>query len=200
MKPILAVALAAALAGCAAPSEVPRDQFYRLTVPAPARLARPPLPGVVQVTRLLADGLTSERAVVFSYRDRPDEIESYAHMYWADPPGTMLSNQLVEVLRAAGAGDQVVTSEVRVPADWVVQGHLKRFEQVAGERPGVLADLELGVTRVRGNTLVLLADYRAERPTSGLGLDQAAAAFDQALAEIFSRFLADVARVRDQNP
>ena len=42
MKPSLAVALAAALAGCAAPSEVPRDQFYRLTVPAPARLALRP--------------------------------------------------------------------------------------------------------------------------------------------------------------
>ncbi len=196
-KKTLLIALAlTGLAACAPGGSVQRDAFYRLAVPAPSQAqiqaGQPILPGVVEVQRPAAEGLAVDRAIVYSYRDRPQEVDHYSYHFWTEPPAVLVQDQLVEFLRAAKAAERVVTSELRVPPQWVVQSRIKRFEQLAGSEPAVVIEMEMGVTRLRGNELTFLKTYRVETPMRGDNVPAAVNAFDAALADLFRQFLADL--------
>ena len=106
----------------------------------------------------------------------------------------MLQDALVHYLRAAGAAGLVVTPELRVKPDFYLSGRILRLERIveAGS-PQVAVELELGVTRGRGDDLLMLEIYREERRASGSGVAQSVPAFTEALTAIFERFLADLA-------
>lgn len=186
-----ALVLALLLGGCFGGS-APVDQFYRLDVRAPAALSSPVLPGVVEVGRFAAEGLTGERALLYSYRDRPDQLSRYGYHLWVEPPPVLLQNQLVAFLRETRAAGTVVTADLRVPPDILVEGRLKRFEQIAGANPSVVVEMDLGVVRLHGGELVSLKTYRVERPVPDELPANAVVAFQAALGEIFGRFLHDL--------
>lgn len=195
-RPAAALLLATLCAACAN-GPLPRDNFYRLEVPTPAQAApRPILPGVLEVARFGADGLASERAIVHVDRASPLSVRNYGYEFWTDPPGLLVQDALVKYLRAANAADTVVTSDLRALPDTIVQGHIRRFEQITGERPAVVAEIELGVSGRTAGKPILLRTYRIERPVpANGGVAGAAQAMNDALAELFARFLADLTSV-----
>ncbi|MBF0305548.1 MAG: membrane integrity-associated transporter subunit PqiC [Alphaproteobacteria bacterium] len=190
---LLAVSLCAACAG----APPPKDNFYRLEVPSPAQAApRPILPGVLEVSRLGADGLASERAIVHVDRGAPLSVRNYAYEFWTDPPGLLVQDALVKYLRAANAAETVLTSDLRALPDTIVQGHIRRFERITGDRPAVVAEIELGVSGRTAGKPILLRTYRVERPVpADGGVAAAAQAMNEALAELFGRFVSDLAAV-----
>jgi ABC-type uncharacterized transport system auxiliary subunit len=192
--PALAAALLGGLAACSTGSP-PRDAFYRLDIPEPARLAAPVLPGVVEVSRFGAEGLTGDRAMLYSYRDRPEQLLRYDYRYWTEPPPILLQDGLVRLLRDVGAADQVVTADLRVPPDYVVEGRLRRFEQVAGTPPGVVVVIDMGVVRTHGNQLILLDSYRSEKTAASEQTSDVVTAYQAALGEVFGRLVADLSRL-----
>jgi len=125
--------LAPLLAGClgSAPP-VPRDHYYRLLVPMPAKSTETLLPGVVTVEPLLADGLLRERPLLFSADGAATELQQHNYHYWNDVPPRMLQDQMVTYLRRSGAAGLVVTPDTRVRADYRVSGKAKRFERLVG--------------------------------------------------------------------
>lgn len=171
----------------------PSDQFYRLDVPMPAALPSPVLSGVVEVGRFAAEGLTGERALLYSYRDKPDQLSRYGYHLWVDPPPVLLQNQLVRILRETRAASTVVTADLRVPPDVLIEGHLRRFEQIAGGSPAVVVEMDLGVVRLRGGELLQLRTYRVEKSMAGEQPAEAVTAFQAAVGEVFARFLGDLA-------
>lgn len=181
-------------AGCLSGS-TPRDHFYRLAAGAPeAALPAPPLAGTVEVGRFRTDALTGERSMLYRESRDATEIHRYAYHRWADPPATMLQGALAHYLRTAGAADLVVTPELRVKPDFYVSGRILRLERIAeASSPQVVVELELGVTRGRGDDLLVLKIYREERPAGGRAVAQSVVAFNEALTAIFERFLADLA-------
>ncbi len=183
------VLLLGACFGGAAPS----DSFYRLEVPAPAALPAPPLQGVVEVGRFAAEGLTAERALLYSYRDKPDQLSRYGYHLWVEPPAVLLQGQMVRLLRQAQAAPAVVTADLRVPSDFRIEGRLHRFEQVVGPPSGVVVDLDVSLIRPRTGELLLQRGYHVEKPTSGDQPAEAVQAYQAAVSEIFGRFLADLA-------
>jgi cholesterol transport system auxiliary component len=176
----------------------PPDHFYRLSAGAPAEpLARAALPGTVEVERFSAEGVVAERPLLFTRRSAPLEVHQQLYHYWTESPTVLLQRQLVDYLRAAGAGDTVVTPALGVRPDWVVQGRIERFEvMVGGERRTAVVEIELGLTRSPGGALVHVGTYRAERPVADDGAQAAVEALGHGVAEIYGRFLADVARAR----
>lgn len=187
----LVVILAAALSACASPAP-PRDNFYRLeAVPAVAAADKAVLPGVVEVNRIDVDGVLSERGLAYQARD--GALARYAYDLWSDAPATALQLALAETLRAAHVADQVVTPDLRVPPDWMVRGRLSRFEYLPGN--GIVAvKLQLAVVSARDGTLVLMHSYGAEPAVQGSGPEAAVTALNHATADIFSRFVADLAK------
>lgn len=184
------------LAGCAQP-ELPHDHFYRLMVPAPEGAGdAPAIPGTIEVERLAADGLVSERPLVFSFRDDPQALRQYNYNLWNEAPPAIVQDQLSGYLRAAGIARRVVTPELRQRPDYQVVGKIRRFEQVVGPPHGVAVELDLGVVRLRDDGLVFRRSYFAERKTVDDAPATAARAVNEALAELFAGFVKDIRELK----
>jgi cholesterol transport system auxiliary component len=187
-----AALLLLALAACAGPA-APPDAFYRIDVAAPAqRLPKPVLPGVLEISRLAADGVAAERALAFA-RAEGGALAHYKYDFWSEPPDVLLQDRLAQYLAAAGLADRVVTPELRVLPDWVLRGKVRRFEQIA-DRSEAVVELELAVVSARDGRLVLLQTYTARMPAASERVEDAARAMEKGVAEIFARFLADLGR------
>jgi ABC-type uncharacterized transport system auxiliary subunit len=186
----------ALLAGCfGAPPPLPRDHYYRILVPRPAGDGPGPrLAGTVSVPPLGADGLLRERPLLFSAGGRAHEMQQHDYHHWTDPPTRMLQAQLVSYLRLGGLADSVITPNLPVRPDFEVIGRIKRFERLLGDGPPrVHAELELAVVRLADNRMLVFDTYAVER-SSGGGVAASIVALNQAVAEIFGRFLADARR------
>jgi len=195
MKTAFALTLCLVLAACAG-APPPPDVFYRLDHRPVKALAAPVLAGVVEVATPSAEGLAGDRALLYSSREHPDQVGRYSFHFWVEPPPLLVRDELVRVLREAQVAPQVVTANLRVPADFVIEGRLKRFEQLAGGAPAVAVEIELGVVRVRGNELLLLRSYRQETPAAGDSPADAVAALQLCLDQLLNRFLADLSAPR----
>ncbi len=190
----LSGALLLALVGCVA-GPAPSDHFYRLEAGAPTKtFERPPLSGTIEVRRFRADAVTAGRRIVLRRHGEP-MLQPHTYHYWADVPTTALQVELVRYLREASVADRVVTSESRVPGDYVVTGRILRLERVVGNgRPRVDVAIEFALIRESSRDLVVLDTYREELEVPSDDVAAAATAFGRALNRIFAEFTEDAAR------
>ncbi len=216
MKRLCLIVLAlAGLTGClgSAPP-VPRDHYYRVMVTPPSLAAqsqtasiedasisgllgstadRVMFPGVLSVAPLEAEGLLRERPLLYSATGSAHEMQQHDYHYWMDPPTRMLQLQLVDYLRASGLIQSVVTPDLRVKADYQVSGRIKRLERLLGGGPTrVVAELELSLVASANNDLMVIETYTAEATTTDDGVESSVLALNQALGQVFERFLNDV--------
>lgn len=198
MHKIIALGSLVLLAACSGPA-TPPDSFYRVEPGAPAqRFAKPLLPGVLEINRLAADGVASERAMAFA-RTEGGALAHYKYDFWSEPPGVLLQDRLAHYLDAAGVADRVVTPDLRVLSDWVLRGKVRRFELVA-DRAEAVADLELAVVSARDGRLVLLRTYEARTRTGSDRIEDGAHAMEAGVRDIFARFLADLRQTAAGGP
>jgi ABC-type uncharacterized transport system auxiliary subunit len=187
-----AIALAAAVVfGCAS-SPAPRDHYYRIDVPAPARLQAPKLAGVLEVDRLRTEAVSHGRHILYREASRPNAIMQHAYHYWVDPPGLMLQDVLADYLQAAGVARKIVTPGIHVDSDYSLSGRIARLERITGSGARVVVEIEFTLVRDEGRGLLLHEIYREERPTSGRAVEDAVAAFDQAITAILQQLVADI--------
>lgn len=193
MAAIGGLAMLGGLAACGSAPPVPEDHFYRLQAVyagnAPAAKA---LPGTVEVDRFVADGLTSERAVVYSEAGKPNEVKAYHYHFWIKPPTVMLRDELVTFLREANIADAVVTPAMRVQADYVLTGKIKHLEQVTGEPGRTALEVELGLRRPSDGKLLFLKSYRQENVSGGPDVAAAVESLNTALSIVYADFLSDL--------
>lgn len=188
--PLLLVSLSGCIGGSAPP--VPRDHYYRILVPQPARSENILFPGVAEVAPLEADGLLRERPLLFSSSGQSYEMQQHDYHYWIDPPTRMLQGQLIDYLRASGLAGSVVTPDLRIKPDFQINGRVKRLERLlGGGPPRVIAELELSMVASDGNRLIVVETYTAEAPSADDGVESSILALNQALSDIFERFLTD---------
>jgi len=181
-------------AGCLGAS-APPDHFYRLATGAPEhRLAEPLFHGTLAVERFRAGGLLGERALLFTTQEAPLEVHRHGYHYWTESPTILLHEQLVTFLRHANVADAVVSGQGRAVPDWVVSGHIDRLERVLAKGASrVLIELRLELARGPRETRPLHAGvYRVERTVENDDVPSAVDALNQAVGEIYGRFLADI--------
>jgi ABC-type uncharacterized transport system auxiliary subunit len=190
-----ALAVVLALAACSQPP-LPRDHFYRLSGGVPAMRYDPaPLEGSLGVIRLRADGLVTQRPILFTSRERPNRLEQHSYQYWVESPPLMLRDALVDYLREAGAATSVTVGEARRPSGCELTGTLRRMEHItAGGQPSTaLIEIEFMLERANDRAVLLHRTYRAEQVAADLTIDATATAFDSALGALFARLVADLA-------
>lgn len=191
IAPILSVWLA----GCAS-GPTPADRFYRVRMDTSGVdvFASPPLDGVVEVERFRADGLTRERAIVYSEGPGSVQVQRHRYDHWVEPPVDMLQEELVGYLRARQVARGVVTPQMRLRSDVLVSGRLAHFERVnRGDGPGVFVELRVDVKDVRRGSLLWTARYRALETAPGDDVPAAVAGFGNALAVVFEALCDDLA-------
>lgn len=190
----LTTALLLALAACATQAPPP-DMFYRIEPAAPAtRFAKPPLPGVLEVQRLTAEGVLDERAITFVAKEG-GALSHYKYDLWSETPGLMLQDRLSRFLAGAGVADRVLTPELGVLADWTLRGKLRRLEYIA-DGSKVAVGMELGVVSAHDGALVLLENYSVLIPSGSGGIEGAVVAMERGVTQIFARFLTDLGQAR----
>lgn len=189
-----AAALALGLSACFGDAPpVPEDNYYRITLADPAAHAGGPLiSGTILVEPFDADGLLRDRAVVYAASNPAGELKQHHYHFWTDTPPRLLQEATASYLRRAGIAEAVVTPELRVPAEYEVQGYVLRLERVLGDVPKVAVALRLALVHVDDGRLVAMNDYGAEAPCGDDSVGAAVAAFNQALSGIYARFLADI--------
>lgn len=174
---------------------MPQDSFYRMGDPVSVSPADAALEGVVVVPRFIADGLISERNVVYVQANSPQVLKQYNYHFWSESPTRMFQEKTVEYLRRAGVATTVVTPEFRAAADYQLTGKIKRLEQVRGSSPRVVVALEFGLYRVRDNRLLHLQTYLQEQPIESDDVGRATEAMGASLLTILSQLKDDLSRL-----
>ena len=193
MRTLAAALLALSIAACGGTAEAPRDQFYRLSVPVTPAGEAPALPGTVEVERFLAEGLITERALLYAAAATPEQLMQYRYHHWTDAPPRLLQEQLVSYLRAVRAALTVVTTEHRAEPDYVISAKVRRMEQLVGAgNPSVSLSIELSVRRERDGQLILIQVYDVERAVANQNMPDTVAAMSQALSALYGAFVADL--------
>ncbi|GJL62238.1 MAG: ABC transporter [Nitrospirales bacterium] len=173
-------------------SPAPQDHFYRLELPPPeSSFSSPRLYGTIQITRPLADALTSERHLLYRTMTGTAQVHRHAYHRWIDSPTLILQQQITQYLRHSGIATHVVTPELRIKADYRFSCRITRLERILDESPRVIMELELGLTRLREREAVLLQTYRVEQPANGPNISAAIEAYNHALSKILDQFLED---------
>jgi len=180
------------LLGCSTPPQPP-DQFYRVyadDIPQSTEPVR--LSGVLMVRRFLSDGLVGERSVVYGTSTSENSLFQYHYHHWTESPTRMLQEQLVPYLRKANLADEVVTPDVQIDARYELLGKIRRLEQIRGDAPRVVVELEFALTDRDQGELLSLKSYATEVACTDDSLVAVMDAFNEAVSDVFARLVADV--------
>lgn len=199
LRVLLTSVLALLLGGCAAGPGIPDTVYFRLPpreAAVPTR--REPLslrPVVVQT--LLADGLHSDQALIYSLDPEGARLKAYHYQLWVDPPVRMLQRRLIGALRDARISD-VVADRIPNQVDALrIEGRLERFERIrVGENQWkVAAALALRADLRDGGPPLLLREYSQELPTAGPSVRDSVQALGLAVDRIYAEFQRDLEAV-----
>ncbi len=191
MKKTIVILAALLVSACTQP-ELPKDNFYRLQIDQAQDQGQILFRGGIEIERFVADGLIADRPIVYSENGNPNQVRQYHYHMWTEPPVAMLRDQLVDYLRQAKVSDKVVTPELRGNARYALIGKIRRLEKIAGKNPRAVLSLELALLEDRTGKLIFLETYRVEQTAASDGVGDAVIALNQALSEIFARFVADL--------
>jgi ABC-type uncharacterized transport system auxiliary subunit len=190
------------LSACATTQPVPEDRFYRLERIQPQHtLAEPVLYGGLAVDYVQADPLRSGRAVIYSDRDHPLQLQRYHYEFWVDQPPRLLHQALLSYLRDSGVADTVIDTTVPATVDYRLRLRLLKFEQVL-ERQSADVEVALQATLSSGPAEEVLwtRTYTQRQSSGSLRIDAAASAMQVALGELFAALQADLAASPTRKP
>ncbi len=123
----LMLVIITALTGCGGKLRYPA--YYTLNLPAPPD---PPAPENVRrsiaVREFQSPGYLRQGPIV--YRTTPEEIGFYEYHRWAADPRALVTNAVVDHLRASNQFSAVSTYNGRPDIDYVFSGKLEKLEEV----------------------------------------------------------------------
>jgi ABC-type uncharacterized transport system auxiliary subunit len=149
---------------------------------------------VLVVERFSTDGLTGDRAILYSKAGEL-EIRQHHYHYWVEPPMDMMQGLMTAYLRARHTAATVVTPELRLSPDYIVRGRIHRFERVLGtDADRAVIETRLTLEDVAKRRILLMEDYRTEVKAEGRHVIDSVEAFNRGVGEILSRFADDIER------
>lgn len=191
----LALPMLALLSACAGAPGIPDTTYFRVPEPAPSMPFDAPLTAQpVVVETLMADGLHSDQALIYSLDPQARRLRAYHYQMWVDPPTRMLQRRLIASLRTRGVSAHV-TDRLPVQAGALrVNARIGAFERVR-TRDGwaVSVALAIRVDAGRDALPLLERDYREWRAADGDSVLDAVAAIGVALDRIEAAFVQDLA-------
>ncbi|MBI5460788.1 MAG: membrane integrity-associated transporter subunit PqiC [Gammaproteobacteria bacterium] len=191
---IAILAVSVLLGGCAGAARIPEDSFYRLEIAAPAiRLPAPALTGVLVVQSGTAAPVYRDRALLYSEPETPARLQRYHYQYWIDTPPQLVQRSLADYLRAAGVATDVVLPEEGIDARYRLRVDIERFEHRRGRAGGEVAvGLRLTLAERASGTLLAQEFLQGDAAVQGNDFSAVAAAYRQALTDLYGRILTRV--------
>ena len=173
----------------------PQNHFYRLGTPEPHIVHQnAPIQGKIMIKTMRADGLASQRPIVYSEKTRPFEVRQYNYHYWFEAPPTMLQLQLIDHFRTARAAKTIKTSDATGDGGCNVLGHVRRFERIIHDQTHstVLVEIDLRLEGADHSGSLFSESYLSEAPLAGGRMEEMVRAFSNTVTAIFDQFLSDL--------
>lgn len=184
------------LAGCGG-GGAPDDHFYRLSPPPPDGAYQPaPISGALLVERFRADGVLSQRPILFLERDKPVEVKQYNYHYWVESPPNLIQLQLIDFLRQVNIAGRVVERSGRVFRGCVLSGTLRKFERVLADGTSVAhVAADYWLSRSENDAQFFFQSREARAEAGGPSMPATIRAFNQAAGRLFDDIATDIAGV-----
>ena len=160
---VLMVTLLPALSGC---GRVRYPAYYTLNLPAPPDpAAAENVRTSIAVREFQSPGYLRQGPIV--YRTTPEEIGFYEYHRWAADPRMLVTNAVVDHLRAGGQFSMVSMYDGRPNHDYVFSGRLEKLEEV-DYQAGVKIEVAISaqITRVATGATVWINAVSETRPVS----------------------------------
>ena len=186
-----------ALAGC---GRVRYPAYYTLNLPAPPD---PPAAENVRTSIAVREFQSPNylRQGPIVYRTTPEEIGFYEYHRWAADPRTVVTNAVVDHLRAGGQFSMVSMYDGRPNNDYVFSGRLEKLEEVDSQE-GVKVEVAISaqITQVATGATVWSNAVSEIRPVPqrnvGGGVSEMNRTVDSALNKLLSTVSAPPASER----
>ena len=192
-RPILSLlALAFLVSGCVNPPP-PKEVFYRFDPVVLPDANHKPRIRQLRLEPIRAQGILSERALLFTHADSPTKLEQYRYHHWSKPPALLLYEDLELYLRAAKIARQVIGADVRADAQLSIDGELMQLERVIkGKKERVRIEVQFRVKQHRTRKLLLQQRYSENEVVEGQHVAAAVHAMSRARQRILDRLLSDL--------
>jgi ABC-type uncharacterized transport system auxiliary subunit len=130
-RTVFCLAALVILSGCAGKIKYPN--YYTLNLPAPPD---PPAAenahATLAIRQFRAPAYLRQGAIV--YRTSPEQIGLYAYQRWAIDPRDLVTNAVIERLRASGAFARVQAYDGNRDVEYVLSGRLEKLEELDYQR------------------------------------------------------------------
>jgi ABC-type uncharacterized transport system auxiliary subunit len=172
---VLAMAMGC-LYGCGA---IPQSKYYQLTAPGEASPdpVGDPLPVTLLVGPLKASHLYREDRLV--YGTDGEEMGTYQVHRWAEPPTEMIQELFWRSLRASHRYNAVYLLTSSSHGDFLLQGNLYDFKELAGSTLAARVNMELELREVKTGASVWTHNCSRDEPVKGKDVSSVVAALDQ---------------------
>lgn len=192
---LLALSALLLLGGCAGSPGIPETTYFRLPARAPMPAhGQPTLAYPIVVDTLLADGLHSDQAIIYSLDPQGARLRAYHYQLWVDPPVRMLQRRLIGALRDAKIAPLVADRLPTQTQALRVEGRIERFERIKLETGNykVAVALSLRADLRDGKPPLVIKEYSRELDVPGTTVRDSVDAIARALDEIYAEFVADL--------
>ncbi len=179
----------AGLSACTSQRPVPVNRYYHLPAPAkPAEKRKAVLKALV-INRPEAYGIYNERAILYTSKSRPREVNRYHYHLWARVPALLVQESFITYFRESGLAGKVFSSDQTNHADGVININLLRFEQVVTDH-GSRALVRVEISYRRGSQ-ERTRTYEAQTPAPNQSIYAVTTALGSSLDKILHRFVKD---------
>jgi len=153
-------------------------QYYQLSVPvnrvAPAETGPVLLVGRIATPQALQDGR-------IHYREGSNEVGTYEYHRWTDPPGIIVKDALIHVLRASGKYKAVQDAGSSTDGDYTVRGKLQEFSELDGGGITTRVSLDLELREVKTGRMVWNQAFTHDDPVQAKKVADVVASLDRNL-------------------
>jgi ABC-type uncharacterized transport system auxiliary subunit len=153
-------------------------QYYQLSVPvnriAPAETGPVLLVGRITTPQALQDGR-------IHYREGLNEVGSYEYHRWTDPPGIIVKDALIHVLRASGKYKAVQDAGSAADGDYTVRGKLQEFSELDGNGITTRVSLDLELRESKSGRMVWNQAFTHDDPVQAKKVADVVASLDRNL-------------------
>jgi len=186
---LFSISMLIILIGCGG---VPVTYYYQVNYDLPNSGSKDPtIPITLAVQQFDADILYEGERIV--YRDSPYEVKFYHYRRWVAPPRKIVTQKVLEQLKASGLFQQVVMIPSPVNADFVLRGKIKAFEEWdEGDSWYGLVSLSFQLQNAASKEIVWENEYSKKTAAEHKDPVKVVEAISQSLKAVIERSIEDV--------
>jgi len=192
---VLISPLALSLSGCGGGKPI---HYYTVQSPGAPTLTTSAHPMSLLVGGIGGADIYRDTPIV--YRIGANQIGTYQHSRWVEPPVELLKSKLIRVLSASGDYQSVTSLGSSSDGRFVVRGRLYNFDEVDGANIAGLVSMEFELYDRKSGKIVWKHFYSQSEPAQGKEISAIVAALDTNLDRGLKEVAAGLSQYFSANP